>query len=269
MARLIPILLILISCSTVKKDNDLGLTVAQRDKYFAEQNHLEMLLAANDQLFLSYKPEGCVQDWTKYVTPLKDRLKKVVDDKQRYKIWFELGNCYILIGEYKKAIYYYDLVLGLNYKNKVVDSSIYFNLGQLYEMYNRDFLAYSFYQSALESRDKRHYSLLKLGMLEYKQAEFVKSNQYFQQLQRYYPGSDLVRFFIGVNYFHLEKKDQLINKVLTKLDEKSPSRVLLVMALDIAEKKNLKQLEADLRNLDLSLSLHKEFKSYLLALLER
>ncbi|MCB0745260.1 MAG: hypothetical protein KDC67_15230, partial [Ignavibacteriae bacterium] len=103
----------------------------------------------------------------------------------------------------------------------------------------------------------------------FEQAEYTISNQYLFKLQRYYPQSNLVNFLIGVNYFHLGKKAKVLNKVLNKLDEKSASRILLAMARDYSAHKNLKNLEADLKNLELNFPIYKEFKSYLLKQLER
>lgn len=263
------ILFFISSCSSTRKDEDYGLSVKMRDKLFNEQSILEELTETKDQLFLRYTPNKCIKDWTKNVESLKQKLKRTVDNKVRQMLWFNLGNCYILIGENKLAMYYYDLVLGLGLNNKRVDSSIYFNMGQIYENANKDFLAYSYYQLAKEKGDKGRLSLFKLAVLEFKQAEYSLSNKYLSDLRRYYPKSDVINFLIGINYFHLGRKRSYLNKVLVQLDEKSVSKVLLLMAMDFSEGKNLKSLEADLGELDLKLSIHKQFRNYLLGQLER
>lgn len=261
--------LFLQSCASQKKDEDYGLTIKQRDKLFLEQNILESYKKENDQLFTNYASTTCAQNWPKTIEELKQKLKTSTKNTVRHDLWFQLGNCYILVGEKRLAMYYYDLVLGLKLGNKKVDSAVYFNLGQVYEEAQRDFLAYSYYKLSLENGDVTHLALFKLAVLEFEQAEYTESNKYLIELQRYYPKSNIVNFLIGVNYFHLGKKPDFINKVLSKIDEKSHGRILLAMAMDFSEKKNLKNMEADLKNLELNFQIYKDFKSYLLYQLER
>ena len=269
MAKLALILLFITGCATQKKDEDYGLSIKMRDSLFAEQSFFASLKSSKDPFFLNYTPSKCLSGWSKRVEVLKQSLKKTVNSKERQNIWFELGNCNILVGDYKSALYYYDLVLGLNFKTKKINSAIYFNMGQIYENAEKDFLAYSYYQLAKDNFDKGRYSLFKLAVLEFEQAEYTISNKYFTELLRYYPQSEVIHFLLGVNYFHLGRKREAINKVLNKLDEKSVSRILLNMAFDIADSKNMENLEADLKNLDVNFKVHQDFKRYLLNTLER
>lgn len=263
------ILIFLISCATSKKDEDYGLSVKMRDSLFFQQGVFDELQSSKDHLFVRYESSQCLKNWTPTVESLKKKLKHTQKVKERESAWFELGNCYLLVGKYKLALYYYDLVLGLNLNTKHINSAIYFNMGQIYENAEKDFLAYSYYQTSLAQGDNSHLSQFKLGVLEFERAEYTNSNKYFLELLKYYARSDLVRFLVGVNYYHLGKKDLLRNKVLNRLDEKSVSRILLSMALDIDDPKKIKSIEADLKNLEPKLKMHKDFKSYLLSKLER
>lgn len=271
MAKIINFILLMIitACATAKKDEDYGLTIKQRDILYKELDILESYKKENDQLFEKHVPTTCSQNWSKSIEELKKNLKVSKNEKERHDLWFQLGNCYALVGENRLAMYYYDLVLGLKLNNKKVDSSVYFNLGQIYENAQKNFLAYSFYKIALENDNANHMARFKLAILESQQAEYSESNKYLIELQRYYPKSNVIQFLIGVNYFHLGKKADFINKVLKKIDEKSHGRILLAMVIDYSENKNLKHMEADLKNLELNFKIYKDFKSYLLYQLER
>jgi hypothetical protein len=137
-------------------------------------------------------------------------------------------------------------------------------MGQIYELNGQHSLAYSYYENSYKNDDPSSLSLFKLAILELKQREFRLSIKYLNILHKRYPKSNLVNFLIGVNYFHLNEKSAVINKVLPRLDEKSVSKVLMAMALDLNEDKKKKSLEADLSNLDVVFSMHQEFKQYLL-----
>ena len=138
-----------------------------RDRLHLEQGIVENYKLDKDQLFSSYTPGKCLTNWSKNVEGLKEKLKITTENRNRHNLWYELGTCYLLVGENKQALYYYDLVLGLNLNNKKVNSAIYFNLGQIYENSNRDFLAYSYYKLANENGDRGRLSLFKMAILEF------------------------------------------------------------------------------------------------------
>jgi tetratricopeptide (TPR) repeat protein len=254
----------MISCATTKSRDEETLTVTMKNNLYSSQDKFENILKTNDPVFLSLKKNTCINNWGKEVFALKKKLRTIKKTSEKVDVWFKLGNCYNYVKDTERVIYYYDLVQGSGTKDTKLLSIIYFNMGQIYELNGQNSLAYSYYENAYKNDDPSSLSLFKLAILELKQREFRLSIKYLNILYKRYPKSNLVNFLIGVNYFHLNEKSAVINKVLPRLDEKSVSKVLLAMALDLSEGMKKKSLEADLSNLEVVFSMHQEFKQYLL-----
>lgn len=266
MARIILILgfLALASCASNKKKDEMAMTIAMKDNLFASQNKFENIIKTNDPLFLSTRKNSCIKNWGKEVFKLKKQLRKASKDHERVRIWFNLGNCYNYVKQMEQSFYYYDLVLGSGTKDTKLLSVIYYNIGQIYERSGQLTLAYSYYENANKNDDPSSLSIFKLALLEFKQGEYRLSIKYLNQLAKRFPKSEIVRFLLGVNYFHLNEKESIKNKVLPRLVEKSESRILLNMALDLNNKKLSKSLVGDLENLEVDFKLHRDFKEFLL-----
>lgn len=267
MARIAYLVLsfILVACATSKNNKDEEiLDVDMRNNLFSTQNNFENIISQKDELFFSMENSSCLNNWVKGVKKYKDRLKKTTKNKVRADSWFHLGNCYNYVNQYNLALYYYDLFISSGVKDNQKYATMYFNMGQIYEKKRQIKLAFSYYKNSLNYGDATKLSLFKLGMLSFKENEFNKSNTYFKQLGKFFPKSSMVKFLVGVNYFHLNSKELLHNKVIKRMDEKSVGRIMLSMASDLAIGKNKEKLETDLKNLDVTFSLHKQFKSYLL-----
>ena len=254
----------LISCASTKNKNEEPLSVSMKNNLYSTQDKFENILKTKDPIFLSLKKNTCINNWGKEVFLLKKKLRTIKKNSEKTEIWFKLGNCYNYVKDTERVIYYYDLVQGSGTKDTRMLSVIYFNMGQIYELNGQHSLAYSYYENSYKNDDPSSLSLFKLAVMEFKQREFRLSIKYLNILNQRFPKSNLVNFLIGVNYFHLNKKTVLINKVLPRLDEKSESKVLMAMALDLSEEKINKSLEADLKNLEVEFSMHQEFKQYLL-----
>ncbi|MBT4792904.1 MAG: hypothetical protein HON90_15115 [Halobacteriovoraceae bacterium] len=271
MARIALVLfaLLLASCSSTKEVKSVPMSATLKAKLYANQNLVESISSLKDKVFVGYENKYCLMNWGEAVYKYKDELRRTSKTKRRIKLWFDLANCYNYVGDFGKSLYYYDLIQGVGSTNQKMLSMISFNIGQILELNHQDVSAYSFYQDSLKKGDKSRLSLLKLAFLDYKQHEYEQSLKHLNKLRKYYPRSNLVNFLIGVNYIHLDSKSENINKVLKRIDEKYVGRNLLAMALDVTNKKFAKDLEVDLKNLDVEFKLHIDFKKYLLSRLGR
>ncbi len=266
MARVIGLMLILLlsGCSTQPKKPKYPLEVRMKDKLFSNRNLVDNYLLTKDPLLLTYKGHECLDNWQTKVYEIKDRLRKETKAHLRTQLWFKLGNCFNYIENFDLALYYYDLVLGSKTKDTKIKAIVYYNTGQIYESVGQKSVALSYYENAYNLDDPESFSLIKLGVYEHLQAEFEASNKYFTQLLQRYPESELVKFYIGVNYFHLSQIDKIKNKVLPQLDEKSIAKILLMMAIDL-ESEVKKSLANDLNDLEVEFIPYKKFKEYLLS----
>jgi len=266
MARLIFLFVMLLSgaCATKKASrNEEILTVAMRNQLFNTQGVMQNLFDEKDPMFLSLEKNKCIDNWASEVFSLRKKLRSVKTDKEKFNIFLKLGNCHNYIKDFGQSIYYYNIVLGSKFLTPKISSIINFNLAQMYELSGQGVLAFSLYKESLRLNSKNNLARLKIGILEYQQGEFVASNQHFNKLKTKFPQSEILKFLIGVNYYHMNKLNSLKNKVLNGLDEKSLSSVLLVMARDLSMKNKQKQILVDLKNLDVNYKLHLEFKDHL------
>lgn len=261
-------LIFLFSCATNKKKEDL-LDIKKREELFSNQRNIDNLLKMKDVLFATVKSKKtCTQNWLKTVESYKQSLLGLKTDKKRVRIWFKLGNCYNFVGDYKRSMYYYDLVLSQRINDTNILAKLNYNIGQIYELSGQLDIAFSYYKEAFKYDDPSSLSLFKLAMLEFQQAEFESSLIYLNKLSRRIPRSKTVKFLQGVNYFHQNKRSLIRNKVLNSLDEKSVEAILLSIALDI-EEGDKKKLETDLENLEVETFFAESFKKHLLSLVGR
>ncbi len=256
--------LFIYGCSGFRTQPDQMLNVKSQQNLFGSQAMYENLVKTGDRVFLPLSKNTCVKNWVDTYKKHKAILKNTEKPKDKLQSWFELGTCYCYTKEYKKTQYYYEMVLAQPQVTNKMKSIMNFNLAQIYELNNQLNLARIFYRKAMTDSELKPLGLLQLSLLDLHAHEFNDSLHNLDTLKRLVGRSEIVDFLRGVNYFHLNKNDQLINKVLKQMDEKSVGSILLKMALDVRERNNVKKLEADLRNLEAPFSLHANFKGYLL-----
>jgi len=267
MARIGLVLLVCLfaSCATsVNKPGSKVLSLAERDNVFASQNNFENILNANDPIFVGISNNKCIKKWHDVYAEHKAKLKNTTKLSSKIQSWFVLGTCFAYAKSFKKTLYYYELVLSQPNISSDLSAKINFNIAQMYEVKSQVGLARLYYQKSAAHIKTQKISIFKQAVLDLHSHEFNSSIAMLNKLNRLVKKSELVDFLRGVNYYHLNKKRHLNNKVLNQMDEKSVGSILLKMAVDVHEKKNVETLETDLRNLEVNFKLHRDFKNHLL-----
>lgn len=257
--------LALISCAGNKSGRESTLNYDEREKLFEYQNRLKNLESLNDELVFAFKENTCSADWEARVKKLKDSLYTAKDNKKPYT-WFELGNCYMYIKDYKKALFYYELTESSGTKDTKIISSLYYNIGVSYYAVKQFELAKSYFELARKNDDPKALSLFQLSLINLSDGNFKASLQHLMALERKYRKSDLVKYLKGVNYFYMRDINSLRNKVLNRLDEKFLGKALLEVALNItSEQKRVAIINNNtLDNLESDIIYFEKFRQSLL-----
>lgn len=266
MARLAWILIVLIfvgSCATNNK-TDFTLPLELKNKLFATQENFEILRGINDSLFLPLKENKCLDEWEKVVEGLIKKLRSSKTNKERVGIWYDLGNCYNYVAEYNKAIYYYDLVLTVEKRNKPMLSIVTSNIGIIYEIKGLNILAKSYYEKSLAYNRNNHLSHYLISMDYIRQGEFSKSDAILLSLMKKLPKSRVVRSSLGVSFILSDNPFELKNKVLNFFNEKVEEKVLFQLSMKMYAGKHTKDDIEDLKDLELKFPLLNNFRNYLL-----
>lgn len=254
----------LIGCATSNKKGDVNMNISMRDNLYATQNYYEVVKKLKDPLFEKLVVDKCLLKWEEEVNKLKDQVKKAKDRKQRVDLWYQLGNCYNYVGDFKLTFYYYDLVLSEEKKNAKRKAVISYNLGQIYQNSGSVALAQSYYEDAYRNDRLNLLAQLQIALIYLEQGAYQRSIRSISSVLAGSSTSSVARFILGINYFHLKDFAGLNSKVLNRLTEKSTERTLLQMALNLETKKDLKGTFEDLKGLELDFPLFKKFQSYLL-----
>ncbi len=268
MGKLLIVLFFIFSCAGSKnRDPNANLSIEMKDNLYKNQDELEVIKLLKDPFLDRATEANCSKNWGGTLENLKDNLKREKNIKNKAKIWHKLGNCFLLVGQFKKSLFYYDLVEASGLKDTKILSAMYYNMGQIFESVGQVILAKTYYELAYKNDDPKSFSLLKLALLEHSLGEFDLSNSYIKKLIPRFPQSETIRFVMGVNYFHMDKLPLIKSKVLGRLDEKSKSRVLLELAIGTKTKKDFEKLRNDIVNFETNFALHNSFKKYLLSTL--
>ncbi len=269
MGKLLIILGILISCAGSKnRGQNANLSISMKDNLYRNQDELELIKLLKDPYLLKAAEVKCSNNWGATVDKYKESLKREKNILNKARLWHKLGDCFLLVGEYKKSIYYYDLVEASGLKDTKILAVMYYNLGQIFESFGQLVLAKTYYELAYKNDDPKSFSLFKLALIEHRLGEFDLSNSYIKKLIPRFPKSESIRFIMGVNYFHMKKLGLIKSKVLSRLDEKSNSRVLLELAIGTKTKQDKEKLRNDIVNFETNFGLHNSFKKYLISTLD-
>jgi len=263
MVKLIFLFSIIISCSTSKVTNT-NLTHEMKSHLFKMQNLASNYKDKQDQFLDSVVFDKCFDNWSKEVEQL-NRLLHSDNQKDRSKkldAWYRLGTCHSYVGESNKVIYYYDLLLSENI-SKDRKANIYHNYGELYEQKSLFVMARASFEESLKFNPGNELSEFKLGLLEMQVGLYEKSSKRLIKISKKYPKSNLIKFYLGMSYYYSGSLDQLKNKVLRLLDEKSDESVLLNFAISL-EKNSDKKTMSDLENFQPSFFVYRDFKEFLL-----
>lgn len=254
---------VFISCASWKNNKPKEKMAKDYEIFYEKRaEEREVLLELNDSYLESILRNSCFDDWGEKVYDIKDRLKKVTT-KMKPKLWFELGNCYNYVGDFNKALFYYDLVENSGVKDTKILSIVYSNTGEIYSNKKHSDMAVSYFQKAYNLDDPTSLSLFKLGIYSSEWGMYRKSIRHFSELSKRYPKSNLIKYLIGIQYFLLGDEDFLKDKVLSRLDEKYIGAQLLKKALEV-KKVNNKMKEnflSELEDLDSPISYFKNFQN--------
>ncbi|MBD64151.1 MAG: hypothetical protein CME62_03030 [Halobacteriovoraceae bacterium] len=265
MAKLIlfAFLLFNFSCATGKKS---GFELSQklRAKLFSTQNNFEKYLASGDPLFNNLNNKECLADWEKSVSELNKKLRKVSSDQQRSEIWFTLGNCYNYTQEFRKSLYYYDLVLTFEKNDAQKISKIMSNIGLIYDIQGLSALARSYYQNSLKHNRSNHLANYLLSLDYLRQGNFAKANEGLELLAKQLPNSRVVRSSLGVSFVLSGNNLELRNKVLSFFNEKDEEAILLKSGIKLINGEVSRDRIADLKDLELKFSVLDDFRDYLI-----
>lgn len=265
MAKIVLLIIsvVFISCATGPKTK-VDLSQETKDKLFATQNAFELYNSLNDPLFANLKNNQCLLDWQKYVFDLNQKMRQVTKNSERIGIWYELGNCYNYIQDYKKSLYYYDLVLSLDKRNKQRNSVILANIGVIYEKQGLDVLARSYYENSLRNNINNHIANYLLGLDHLREGDFRKANDSLETILRKIPNSRLVRSTLGVSFILSDNKFELKNKVFKFFNEKDEETVLFKTAIEFYDGKVSSNKISDLKDLELKNPIMNSFRKFLL-----
>ena len=264
MVKLIFLFTIIISCSTSKITNT-NLTHEMKSHLFKMQNLASSYKGKKDQFLDSVVFDRCFDNWSKEVEQLNRLLlvDDLKDSSKKLDAWYRLGTYHSYVGESNKVIYYYDLLLSEKISNDR-KSNIYYNFGELYERNELFVMAKASYEESLKFNSDNARSEFKLALLEMQVGLYEKSSKRLIRIVKKYPKSNLVKFYLGMSYYYSGSLDQLKNKVLRLLDEKSDESVLLNLAISL-EKNSDKKTMSDLENFQPSFFVYRDFKEFILA----
>jgi len=266
MARLIHILILLLviaSCATQKKAG-VELPLELKNRLFSTQASFELLNSFNDPLFAPLKKNKCINNWEEYVSALNKKLRGTQKNSERVLIWYELGNCYNYVGEYKKAIYFYDLVLSVEKQNDPMLSVITANIGLIYELKGLNILAKSYYEKSISHNGNNFLAKYLIALDHLRQGEFSLANPILEELTQKLPKSRAVFSTLGVSFSLSGSSSELKSKVFKFFNEKEEERVLFEIALKLFDGKQTKDDLEDLKDLELKFPVLNDYRNFLL-----
>ena len=246
MDKLIYILIatLFLSCAGTKSSDNGVLSYEERNRLFNYQKSLKALEILNDDIIKAVTTNSCSQEWEKKVKKLKESLYLSPDNKKS-TIWYELGNCYLYIQDFKKALFYYELTESSGTKDTKIIASLYYNIGVSYFSVGQLELAKSYFELAKKKDDPKSLSYFQLGLIDLSNGDFRSSLRNLSTLSRRYPQSRLINYLLGVNYFYLRDIKSLRNKVLNRLDEKFFGKALLEVAIDTTSEQKRAKVKND------------------------
>lgn len=250
-------------CATNKK-TDFTLPLELKNKLFATQENFEIYRSINDPLFAPLKENKCLDEWEKTVEGLIKNLRLSKSNKERVLIWYNLANCYNYVSEYNKAIYYYDLVLTVEKKNKKMLSVATSNIGLIYEIKGLNVLSKSYYERSLAYDKNNHIASYLIAYDYIRQGELVKAEQILSTLMKKLPKSRVVRSTLGVSFVLSDNEYELKSKVLSFFNEKVEEKVLFQLSQKLYAGKHSKDDLDDLGELELKFPLLNNFRKFLL-----
>lgn len=250
-------------CAQTSKRSE-GLTYKQKEYLFAVQNETALLKELKDPFYKNIAKGKCLSDWNGYVKKQKKLLTKYKSNENRSKVWSQLGSCYVFIGEYKNAFYYYDLALSFAGNQIELKSRLLSNIGMVYEKIGLPTMAESYFQKSLLAYPNNVFSSFKLGVSHLRMGDFRKSTSIFKNLIKRYPRSGVLYSALGVSFALSGDIDSLRNKVFPFYNEKDIEKVLFKISIKVMSGKLSKDDFSDLKDLELEKEILKNFQSFLI-----
>lgn len=257
------LVLSLLGCAQTKKSNG-DLSYKQKEILFATQNELASLKALRDPFYNGIAKDKCLKDWSGYVASQRRLLIKYKTIDKKTKVWTQLGSCYVFIGQYKNAFYYYDLALSFSGKKVNQKSTILSNIGAVYEKIGLPVMAESYYQRSLSTYPNNSFASFKLALGYLKSGDFHKGNKILKRLLKRFPKSRVLRSTIGVSFALLGDVDSLRNKVFPFYNEKDIEKVLFKLSIKVLNGKLSDDALSDLKDLEFEKKILINFQNFLI-----
>jgi tetratricopeptide (TPR) repeat protein len=224
-------MLLLSACSSIGVKSKSKL--AKNVKEYKENLPAKISLKSAASLSL----EGsCLVNWEKKVNELEKIIRESQDIKKRHQTWLELGHCYAVSGDAKRALYFYEMYEGSLAQNERLDFRYLNNIAEIYEGQKHYAIAKSYYNQIQVGKFK-DIAELKMALIESRTGSFEASSKRLNSLLRKYPNDDYLYFLLGVNYFRLQQQENLRNKVINKINEKYTSWPILSNMYDVLKNK--------------------------------
>ena len=260
MAKLIPLILLFVSCAQNQKKSEVFLSINMRDSLFAQQSRVESYKNIKDEFFTSLKVDACLVKWEEEVAKLKKKLREESADTNKAQLWFDLGNCYNYVGRDKLTLFYYDLALSSKKLNSKQNSVISYNFAQIYGKKNMPVLVESYLRESLNYNPVNSLALVDLSLIYSQQGEHAQALRILSPLKKKFPRSDFVNFLIGVNYFGMADSGGLESKVLKYINDKSSEALMLSVAKDFLNgTRKQEELLERLGRIEVTLAPYKSF----------
>jgi tetratricopeptide (TPR) repeat protein len=257
------VFLIVSGCAQMKKVG-LELSYKEKEDLFSTQNEIAYLKELKDPFYSKVAKGSCLTDWSKFVTKQKKALIKIKDNEKKANIWAQLGSCYIFIGQYKNAFFYYDLALSFSGKRNQGKSKLLSNIGLVYEKLGLPVMARSYFEQSLTAYPNNSFANLKLGMSHLRMGDFAIANKIFKRLLKRYPKSRVLRSTLGVSFALSRDFDSLRSKVFPFFNEKDIEKVLFEISIKVLDGKLSESDFSDLKDLEPEKQILKNFQTFLI-----
>lgn len=221
----------LCSCSLFKASKPKEVMGQNYEMFYSNvEEKREELVDLNDEFINVLNRDSCFDNWGEKIYDLKEKLKNA-NQKEKPFLWFRLGNCYNYVGDFKLALFYYNLVESSNTRDTKIQAVMLANLAEIYKSQGQEELAFSYFENSIKLDDPSQLSLFEQALLLSKWGQYKESLKLLKELNKRFPESKLIIYLIGVQYFLLEDFDFVKSKVLNSLDEQYIGAQLLKSAL--------------------------------------